>query len=71
MTTQRENFSDLSSRLKVESIQNLFDTKHSNSYIIYTLDQSSNEQLSHRKELFHKRVWFFYLKKKSFQILSS
>lgn len=56
MTTQRENFSDLSSRLKVESIQNLFDTKHSNSYIIYTLDQSSNEQLSHRKELFHKRV---------------
>jgi hypothetical protein len=56
MTTLRENFSEESSHSIVESIQNLFDTKHPNNYMIYTLDQSANEQLSNQKELFHKRV---------------
>jgi hypothetical protein len=60
MTTQRENFSEESSRSTVEAIQNLFDTKHPNTYMIYTLDQCSNEQLSYRKELFHKRVRVFF-----------
>jgi hypothetical protein len=59
MTTPRDNLSDISSRSIVESIHNLFDTKHPNSYMIYTLDQSSNDQLSYRKELFHNRVEFF------------
>jgi hypothetical protein len=60
MTTLRENFSEQSSRSTVESIQNLFDTKHPNSYMIYTLDQPANEQLSYQKELFHKRVRLFF-----------
>lgn len=56
MTTTKYNASDTSSRSLVESIHNILNTKYSNSYIIYTLDQSANELLSIRKELFNNRV---------------
>jgi hypothetical protein len=63
ITTPRDHLSDVSS---AELIQNLFHIKYPNSYMIYTLDQSSNNQLSYRKELFHNRVRFlrfnFHLK---------
>ena len=58
LTTVRENFTDGSMPSTGEMIENFFDTKHANCYMIYTLNQSSNEQLSHQKELFHKRVCF-------------
>lgn len=63
MTTPRDNSFDISSRSIVELIHNTLNTKHPNSYIIYTLDESSNEQLSSRKELFNNRVRVFFLNK--------
>ncbi|CAF1576874.1 unnamed protein product [Rotaria magnacalcarata] len=56
LTTPRENPSDASSYPTIESIRDLLDSKHSKSYMIYSLEQYSNEELSYQQELFHDRV---------------
>ena len=56
MTTMRENPSNSSSSSIVDSIENFFDTKYPDHYTIYTLDHSSNEQLSQNKQFFHNKV---------------
>lgn len=52
----RETPSNNSSSSIVDSIENFFDTKYPDHYTIYTLDQSSNEQLSQNKQFFHNKV---------------
>ncbi|CAF1286650.1 unnamed protein product [Adineta steineri] len=56
MTTPRDNSSDVSSRSTAESIRDILDTKHPNCYMLYLLDQSSNNESSYPKEIFHNRV---------------
>jgi hypothetical protein len=61
ITTPRDNLSDVSSRSTLQLIHNVLNTKHPNSYMIYTLDQSSNDQLSYRTELFNNRVCLLFI----------
>ncbi|CAF3340006.1 unnamed protein product [Rotaria socialis] len=56
LTTPREHTSDTSSYQTTESIRDLLDSKHSKSYMIYSLEQYSNEELSYQQELFHDRI---------------
>ena len=56
LTTPREHTSDTSSYQTTESIRDLLDSKHSKSYMIYSLEQYSNEELSYQQKLFHDRV---------------
>lgn len=56
MTTPRDNPSDLSGRQSAELIRDLLDTKHSQSYMLFSLDQPSRHQPTYRKEIFHNRV---------------
>ena len=58
MSTPRDNPSDLSGRQSAELIPDLLDTKHSQSYMLYSLDQSHRSHPSYRKEIFHNRVCF-------------
>jgi hypothetical protein len=58
MTTPRDNPSELSGRQSAELIRDLLDTKHSQSYMLFSLDQYPRGQPPYRKELFHNRVCF-------------
>lgn len=54
MATPRDNPSDLSGRQSAELIRDLLDTKHSQSYMLFSLD--NGVRLTYRKEIFHNRV---------------
>jgi hypothetical protein len=56
MATPRDNPSELSGRQSAELIRDLLDTKHSQSYMLFSLDQIQRGQTSYRKEIFHNRV---------------
>ncbi|CAF0957547.1 unnamed protein product [Rotaria sordida] len=56
MATPRDNPSELSGRQSAELIRDLLDTKHSQSYMLFSLDQLQRGHHSYRKELFHNRV---------------
>ena len=56
MATPRENPSDLSARQSAELIRDQLDTKHSQSYMLFSLDPTTREHLPYRKEIFHNRV---------------
>lgn len=56
MTTPRDNPSDLSGRQSAELIRDLLDTKHSQSYMLFSLDYQHRNHPSYRKEIFHNRV---------------
>lgn len=56
MATPRDNPSDISGRQSAELIRDLLDTKHSQSYMLFSLDQSTRHQPTYRKEIFHNRV---------------
>lgn len=58
MATPRDNPSDLSGRQSAELIRDQLDTKHSQSYMLFSLDQNTRDHLSYRKEIFHNRVRF-------------
>ncbi len=66
MATPRDNPTELSGRQSAELIRDLLDTKHSQSYMLFSLDQYHRGQTSYRKEIFHNRVClksfhFFYI----------
>lgn len=64
MATPRDNPSDLSARQSAELIRDQLDTKHSQSYMLFSLDQNSRGNLPYRKEIFHNRVrWINETKK--------
>ncbi|CAF2790523.1 unnamed protein product [Rotaria sp. Silwood2] len=56
MATPRDNPSELSGRQSAELIRDLLDTKHPQSYMLFSLDQHQRGHHSYRKELFHNRV---------------
>lgn len=56
MTTPRETSTDVSSRSTAESIRDFLDSKHPNSYMLYSLDQTSGDESLYRRELFHNKV---------------
>ncbi|CAF3719474.1 unnamed protein product [Rotaria magnacalcarata] len=56
MASPRDNPSELSGRQSAELIRDLLDTKHSQSYMLFSLDQHQRGHHSYRKELFHNRV---------------
>ncbi|CAF3580279.1 unnamed protein product [Rotaria sp. Silwood1] len=56
MATPRDNPSELSGRQSAELIRDLLDTKHPQSYMLFSLDQHNRGHHSYRKELFHNRV---------------
>ena len=56
MATPRENPSDLSARQSAELIRDQLDTKHSQSYMLFSLDPTTRDHLPYRKEIFHNRV---------------
>jgi hypothetical protein len=56
MATPRDNPSELSGRQSAELIRDLLDTKHSQSYMLFSLDQIQRGHSSYRKEIFHNRV---------------
>ncbi|CAF4713079.1 unnamed protein product [Rotaria sp. Silwood1] len=56
MATPRDNPSELSGRQSAELIRDLLDTKHPQSYMLFSLDQHNRGHQSYRKELFHNRV---------------
>lgn len=56
MATPRDNPSELSGRQSAELIRDLLDTKHSQSYMLFSLNQHNRGHHSFRKELFHNRV---------------
>lgn len=56
MATPRDNPTDISGRQSAELIRDLLDTKHSQSYMLFSLDQSTRHQPTYRKEIFHNRV---------------
>ena len=56
MASPRENPSELSGRQSAELIRDLLDTKHAQSYMLFSLDQVQRGQPSYRKEIFHNRV---------------
>lgn len=56
MATPRDNPSDLSARQSAELIRDQLDTKHSQSYMLFSLDQNPRGHLPYRKEIFHNRV---------------
>jgi hypothetical protein len=60
MTTPRDNPSELSGRQSAELIRDLLDTKHSQSYMLFSLDQYYRGQSTYRKEIFHNRVCSFF-----------
>jgi hypothetical protein len=51
-----DNPSELSGRQSAELIRDLLDTKHSQSYMLFSLDQIQRGHPSYRKEIFHNRV---------------
>ncbi|CAF3231497.1 unnamed protein product, partial [Rotaria sp. Silwood2] len=55
ISTPRENSSNASSRRTAELIRNSLDTKYSQSYMLYSLEQFSIDQLSYQQDLFHNR----------------
>lgn len=59
MKTPRENSSDVSSRSTAELVRELLDTKHPDSYMLYSLDQSAIDESPYRRELFHHKVCFY------------
>jgi hypothetical protein len=59
MTTPVENSPDVSSRSTAELVREFLDTKHPDSYMLCSLDQSSMDNPYYRRELFHDRVGFF------------
>lgn len=70
MATPRDNPSELSGRQSAELIRDLLDTKHPQSYMLFSVDQYHRNHPSYRKELFHNRVclkffckniWYFIL----------
>jgi hypothetical protein len=58
MATPRDNPSEISGRQSAELIRDLLDTKHSQSYMLFSLDQYHRNHPSYRKEIFHNRVCF-------------
>ena len=57
MSTPRDNPADLTGRQSAELIRDLLDTKHSQSYMLFSLDQPTRSgHFPYRKELFHNRV---------------
>jgi len=56
MATPRDNPSELSGRQSAELIRDLLDTKHPQSYMLFSVDQYHRNHPSYRKELFHNRV---------------
>jgi hypothetical protein len=56
MATPRDNPSELSGRQSAELIRDLLDTKHSQSYMLFSLDQIQRGHSSYRKDIFHNRV---------------
>ena len=72
MATPRDNPSDISGRQSAELIRDLLDTKHSQSYMLFSLDQIHRGHASYRKEIFHNRVCCqFTLKFPSFFLAES
>ena len=61
MTTPHDNPSDLSARQSAELIRDLLDTKHPQSYVLFSLDRHYRGHAPYRKELFHNRVCLFFL----------
>ena len=64
MATPRDNPSDLSARQSAELIRDQLDTKHSQSYMLFSLDQNPRGNLPYRKEIFHNRVCWIRERKK-------
>ncbi len=60
MATPRDNPSELSGRQSAELIRDLLDTKHSQSYMLFSLDQHHRSQPTYRKEIFHNRVCYLH-----------
>jgi hypothetical protein len=58
MATPRDNPSELSGRQSAELIRDLLDTKHSQSYMLFSLDLIQRGQPTYRKEIFHNRVCY-------------
>ncbi|CAF0882882.1 unnamed protein product [Rotaria sp. Silwood1] len=56
ISTPRENAADASARRTAELIRDDLDRKHPQSYMIYSLEQFSTDQLSYQQNLFHNRV---------------
>lgn len=56
MTTPAKNCPDEVCRTIFEAIQNHLNTKHADSFMIYSLDRLSSDQLSDRKGFSQNRV---------------
>ncbi|CAF0853451.1 unnamed protein product [Adineta steineri] len=56
MSTPRDNPSEISGRQSAELIRDLLDTKHSQSYMLFSLDQQHRNHPTYRKEIFHNKV---------------
>lgn len=56
MSTPRRRPSDLSSNEANEVVRNLLDSQHSQSYMIYSVEQFSNDELSYQQDLYQYRV---------------
>jgi hypothetical protein len=69
MTTPRDNPSELSGRQSAELIRDMLDTKHPQSYMLFSLDQYHRGQPTYRKEIFHNRVCLDFLNKISIVLL--
>ncbi|CAF1107828.1 unnamed protein product [Adineta ricciae] len=56
MATPRDNPTELAGRQSAELIRDSLDTKHSQSYMLFSLDHPHRNHPSYRKEIFHNRV---------------
>ena len=64
MKTPRETPADTSTRSTADLARELLDKDHPNSYMLFSLDQSSTNEPSYQKEFFHNQVCRCILRKK-------